>query len=364
MPPSDLENTLLERIRQNPFVSQQTLADELGLSRSRVAALLSQLTQQGFLLGRAYVLPPPRRIVCVGGAVLDRKYTARGPLVAGSSNPVGGSRSYGGVARNVAENLGRLGAACAFISVLGDDETARGLLSHLSSVGVDVSGCERLQNGRTAEYLALLSEAGELELALADMDIFEALTPALLERHTPQFQGASWVFADCNLPAQSLNFLLERRRVSHFRLALDAVSVAKSARLPTSLEGLDLLFLNRDEAAALTGISERGDAALERILNTLHSRGVAEVVLSLGESGLMASSRANFIHLNAPPTQVIDVTGAGDALIAGTLYRLLEGANLTQACGSGQRLAQLTLSTPHSVYPNLSSQSLLPEETP
>ena len=364
MPPSELENTLLERIRQNPFVSQQTLANELGLSRSRVAALLSQLTQQGYLLGRAYVLPPPRRMVCIGGAVLDRKYTARGPLVVGSSNPVGGSQSYGGVARNVAENLGRLGAACAFISVLGDDETARGLLSHLSSAGVDVSGCERIQNGRTAEYLALLNRSGELELALADMDIFEALTPTVLERHTSRFQGASWVFADCNLPAQSLSFLLERRRVSRFRLALDAVSVAKSARLPASLEGLDLLFLNRDEAAALTGISERGDAALERILNTLHSRGVAEVVLSLGEAGLITSSADSQTRLNALPTRVVDVTGAGDALIAGTLYRLLEGANLTDACRTGQKLAQLTLITPHSVYPQLSSQSLLSEETP
>ena len=161
-----------------------------------------------------------------------------------------------------------------------------------------------------------------------------------------------------------MSFLLERRRVSRFRLALDVVSVAKSARLPASLEGLDLLFLNRDEAAALTGISERGDAALERILNTLHSRGVAEVVLSLGEAGLITSSADSQTRLNALPTRVVDVTGAGDALIAGTLYRLLEGANLTDACRTGQKLAQLTLITPHSVYPQLSSQSLLSEETP
>ena len=235
MPPSNLENTLLERIRHNPFVSQQALANELGLSRSRVAALLSQLTQGGYLLGRAYVLPTPRRVVCIGGATLDRKYRARGPVIPGSSNPVGGSQSYGGVARNVAENLGRLGAACAFISVLGDDETARGLLSHLSTAGVEVSGVERVNGGRTAEYLALLTQHGELELALADMDIFDSLTPALLERHRPKLQGAAWVFADCNLPAESVIDLLERRRVSHFRLALDPVSVAKSARLPVSL---------------------------------------------------------------------------------------------------------------------------------
>ncbi len=358
MPPTDLENTLLERIRHNPFVSQQALADELGLSRSRVAALLSQLTQEGHLLGRAYVLAQPRRVVCVGGGVLDRKYRARGPIVSGSSNPVGGSQSYGGVARNVAENLGRLGAACAFISVLGDDETAKILLGHLSAAGVEVSGVERLSGGRTAEYLALLTESGELELALADMDIFEAITPALLERHRPRLQGAAWVFADCNLPAESLEYLLELRRRSGFKLALDPVSVAKSARLPASLEGLDLLFLNRDEAAALT--SEPQDA-LEPMLDALHARGAAQAVLSLGESGLIISSANERVHLPAPPTEVQDVTGAGDALIAGTLYRLLEGESLQSACRTGQRLAQLTLGTPHSVYPNLSSALLEPD---
>jgi len=363
MPPSDLENTLLERIRHNPFASQQALADELGLSRSRVAALLSQLTQGGYLLGRAYVLPTQRRVVCIGGGVLDRKYRARGPIVPGSSNPVGGSQSYGGVARNVAENLGRLGAACAFVSVLGDDETAKALLGHLSAAGVEVSGVERVTGGRTAEYLALLTDSGELELALADMDIFEALTPALLERHRPKLQGAAWVFADCNLPPESVTDLLERRRNSSFRLALDPVSVAKSARLPLALQGLDLLFLNRDEAAAMTGEPGIDEGSLERMLSALHARGVAEVVLSLGEAGLMVSSAEGRIHLPAPYTKVLDVTGAGDALIAGTLYRLLEGESLEQACHTGQRLAQLTLSTPHSVYPNL-SRALLEAESP
>ena len=101
--------------------------------------------------------------------------------------------------------------------------------------------------------------------------------------------------------------------------------------------------------------------SLERILSALHARGVAEVVLSLGKVGLVVSSAGGRVHLPAPPTEVLDVTGAGDALIAGTLYRLLEGQSLESACHTGQRLAQLTLGTPHSVYPQLSSALLEPD---
>ena len=49
---------------------------------------------------------PVPSIICIGGAVLDRKYKAKAELAPGTSNPVSGFRSFGGVARNVTENLG------------------------------------------------------------------------------------------------------------------------------------------------------------------------------------------------------------------------------------------------------------------
>ncbi|WP_246716354.1 winged helix-turn-helix transcriptional regulator [Martelella soudanensis] len=110
---SDVENAVLGLIRQNPFAGQQQMADQLGLSRSAVAAHVVRLTERGFILGRGYLLPEEGRVVVIGGAVIDRKYLARAPLIAGTSNPVEGMRSFGGVARNVAENLAALGPASA-----------------------------------------------------------------------------------------------------------------------------------------------------------------------------------------------------------------------------------------------------------
>ena len=48
-------------------------------------------------------------IICIGGANVDRKLYAKHEIANGTSNPVKSSRTVGGVARNIAENLGRLG---------------------------------------------------------------------------------------------------------------------------------------------------------------------------------------------------------------------------------------------------------------
>src|SRR5690606_28958332 len=120
----------------NPFAGQQEIAASLGLARSTVAAHIVSLTQKGYILGRGYVFPKPRRIFCCGGGTIDRKYWAAKPVVFGTKNPVKGQRAFGGVARNVAENLIRLGVETSLMTVVGDDENGRSVVRQLDDLGV------------------------------------------------------------------------------------------------------------------------------------------------------------------------------------------------------------------------------------
>ena len=67
------KDQLYALIRSNPFISQQDLASELGLSRSAVAGHIAGLIRERRLLGRAYVLPDSRPVLCIGAANLDCK---------------------------------------------------------------------------------------------------------------------------------------------------------------------------------------------------------------------------------------------------------------------------------------------------
>jgi pseudouridine kinase len=348
------ERAVLDRLIANPFIGQQELANVLGLARSTIAAHIVQLMRKGFVLGRGYVMAQGKRIVCVGGATVDHKYHAAAPLIPGTSNPARGQRSLGGVARNVAENLARLGVATSLVTIVGDDENGRAILRHLRDIGVDTSQTISTVERPTAEYAAILDPQGSLAIGVADMDIFDLFTAAHIERIWPHLAVASWVFADCNLPADTLAGLIARKQGARFSLAIDAVSMPKGQRLPEDLSGIDLLFLNRGEARAVLG----ADLTPTKAATALRARGVQIVVLTLGAKGCVVATEQVARPVPSIRAHLVDVTGAGDAMISGTLYGMLAGERPLAAARTGTLLASMTVESEATVHPNLSAQFL------
>ncbi|MGI3167208.1 PfkB family carbohydrate kinase [Pseudooceanicola sp. 200-1SW] len=356
---SPLESAILKHITQNPFAGQQELADQMSIARSTVAAHIVTLTRKGYILGRGYVLPAAKRVVCLGGAVFDRKFRASQPLVRATSNPATGFHSYGGVARNVLENLALLGHDTSFLSVVGDDQTGHNLLGHLRERGVDVSQVALSPTRATAEYCAILSPEGDLDLGIAAMDIFEELTPDRLDRARSHLTSATLLFSDCNPPMETISQLIERSRGARYTLAIDPVSTHKARRLPADLTGVGLLFMNVDEASAYLSSSFSADAeGAAQAARALRTRGVGGAVVSTGTEGLVVADDQGVTHVPAIPSHPVEVTGAGDAMIAGTLHATLSGQPLAEAALTGALLAALTVETATTVRADLSAAFL------
>ncbi|MBM1174188.1 carbohydrate kinase family protein [Microvirga arabica] len=295
-------------------------------------------------------MKPGISITCIGGAAVDRKYRALNAIRQGTSNPVLSERSFGGVARNVAENMARLGVTVSLASILGKDENGRAILDDLEGLGIGTQFMTISDRHATAEYVAVLQPDGELAVGLANMTIFDEMTPALLRRIEPDLQS-SWFFADCNLPSETLHALVDIAHRQPLPLAIDAVSTPKVARLPRDLTGVGLLFLNLDEACAYLGASEE---APEKAAARLLACGATRVVLTLGKTGLVVADRSGVSQIGAVGAQIVDATGAGDALIGATLVALLKGHSLTEAAHLGTAAAALTVESTTSVRPDLS----------
>ena len=284
---------------------------------------------------------------------MDRTYRLGGPLVPGTSNPVAGRRGFGGVARNVAENLARLGSSASLITLIGDDDDGRALVEDLTAVGVGTGGVVRVPGRETATYAAVLTPEGDLALGLADMAILDGLAPDLLTANAGRLATTDWVFADCNVTAGLMAALADPKRRHGYRLAVDPVSVAKSAHLPPDLHGIDLLVLNRDEAAAI--LERRGLMGLDpqESAATLLRAGAAGVVLTLGPDGAIAANPEGVVRVAATPATPVDVTGAGDSLMATVLHALMGEERLAAAVSWGCRAAALTVASPYTVDPGL-----------
>lgn len=349
---------ILHHIRQNPFITQQELADLIGISRSAVAGYIAQLTKRGEIKGRAYVLRDEGMIACIGGANLDRKARGKQQVRLQSSNPVTIMESCGGVARNIAENLGRLGCNTSLITSIGEDKEGEWLLQETKKHGVHISQVWRLPTQRTGTYTALLNIDGEMVVSLANMDIYDALTPEMFAEKWSHIAAAHVVFIDTNIPADCLAYIIERCREENILLFVDPVSSIKAKKLPQQLDGVEAILPNREEAELMAGMKITTIEECAEACRKIRERGVKHVIVTLGEEGIYYQSDEVEEHMAPYPTEVVDVTGAGDAFASGLLYGIVNGESFQRACRLGLAASALTLQTEQSVSPLLKAEQL------
>ncbi len=357
---TERERKLLERLTENPFLTQVQLAEEIGLSRSATANLLSGLQQKGYIEGKAYVLRKSVGITCIGGANVDHKALLLGPHQPGTSNPIRSVRSPGGVMRNLAENLGRLGEDVHLMTIVGNDADGSYLLDN--SVGLfSTHLTDRSESGQTGSYHAILATDGSLVAGYADMEICEHMDREWIESKRADFRRSKWVVADGNLDAGALEALVEYARTDAFQLCLIGVSAPKMKRMPRDLKGLDVMICNVDESQSYF---ETDEVKAERLCRLWLDAGVKKAVVTAG-AGSVAYGEDQ-VHLMETETlraeDIEDVTGAGDAFSAGVLYGLAHGESLKKACHYGAANAKSTIRSKDSVQRDLTKEKLIEEE--
>jgi pseudouridine kinase len=355
---------LLELIRANPFISQQELAAALSLSRPAVANHIAGLIRERKLLGRAYVLPDRRPVTCIGAANLDRKLRSLAGIALHTSNPASQSESFGGVARNIADNLARLGTAVALLTATGKDSSGAALLAHAQSLGIDTGGTLQLDGSSSGTYTAVLDQDGEMVVALADMALYDRLDPAFVDSRAARIAASALVVADLNLPLETVDAVIAQARRLDAPLVLVAVSEPKMVRLPRDLSGVRLLILNRGELAARVGRELAGEAELDAAVREVRAQGARDLIVTRGAEGVVFTRGERVVRLRAEAAEVVDVTGAGDAFAAAVCWSLVQdGEDLELACRRGLRLSTLTIGVAETVHPKLGPDSLADIDT-
>jgi pseudouridine kinase len=350
------EREIVELLRRDPLIGSEAIAERLGTSRASVNVHLSNLGKKGVILGRGYILGERPGVVVIGGANVDVKARSTSRVRRTTSNPGQASMTPGGVGRNIAENLARLGVRTFLVSAIGRDALGDSLLSQTVAAGVR---CEYVQRTElpTGTYTAVLDSDGELIVAVSDMAAVDALGPGSVNEARDIIATAGLLVLDGNLTISALTHAGDLAAAAQVRTILEPVSVPKAALIASSITADRPTYAvtpNRDELEALTGLPTRTDKQLQKAADSLHRRGVEHVWVRLGSRGSLfstASSAATW--LQARIATVADVTGAGDAMLAAFCHAVLTGRDPIEAARYGQAAAMLTLASPHTVRPDL-----------
>ena len=291
-------------------------------------------------------------VALIGGVNMDISAHSTAPMVPADSNPGRILCSPGGVARNVAENLVRMGVDARLLSVLGDDVFGQALRQAAATIGLDLSACATIPGQRTATYLSMHGADGDMGVAVNDMGILECLTPELLGRHTDLLSGAAALVVDSNVRQDVLTWI--GTYWAHKAVFAETVSVAKCLKLQPVLGHIHTLKANRLEAQALSGRPITSPHSACDAARSLHQRGVRNVVISLGASGVAWCNADGVVgHRAVQPVPMVSATGAGDALLSGLVYGYIHGLPLDTSVHWAMACAELTLSSTFANSPDL-----------
>ena len=349
------ERQILQLIEADPMISQQQIADRLGITRSSVAVHISNLMKKGAIAGKGYVLRSGSYAVVVGGVNVDIGGRSFAPLVAADSNPGSVTLSLGGVGRNIAHNLSLLGVDVRLLTAYGGDLHGEHVAASCSELGIDLSHALRVSGAATSTYLYLTDPAGEMALAVSDMAICEKITPAYLAANLTLLQNAQVVAADANIPAESLRFLAENLTVPLF---VDPVSTTKAEKLRPILDKIHTLKPNRLEAELLSGVKIETPADVEAAADRLLELGVHRLFLSLGAQGVCAAMGDRRLYLPNIPGSLVNTTGCGDAFMAALVWAYLEGMDLETTARAGLAAGSIAMESSETINPDLSAQAL------
>ena len=246
------------------------------------------------------------------------------------------SEAYPGGAANAVNNLADLGARVLPVGVVGADEGGRTLLEYFKRKRVDVSGILRTSDWVTTmktRYLAGWTHTTEQQVLRVDREPSAALSKAMqarIERKARQYarRAGAVLVSDYGLGAAtpSLTRKLKAKRImldSRYRL-LEYRGARITAATPNEPE-LEAAYQTRvgTDTRKLETLGER----------VFHDLGLEALLVTRGRDGLAIFER------NRPPQHIpiygsdtpVDVTGAGDTVIAVFTLAVAAGASYLEA---------------------------------
>ncbi len=291
-------------------------------------------------------------VVVFGASVVDIFGFSTAKYRPYNSTPGQVKMSFGGVCRNIAENLARVNVNTKFISVVGDDEKGRSMLEHSQLFGYDMSESLILEKSGTPTYLAILNEMGEMVSGIVDMGALDELSFDFINSKDDIIRGSEYLFLDADSP-ENLEYILKRYK-GDTKFVLDPVSAEKAIGIKHLIHHFHTIKPNRYEAEVLSGIEINSDDDLMIAGQYFLDLGIENVFISLDCEGIFFTNGKESYKVTAWDVNVCNVTGAGDSFVAGLGYGYSNDLPVIDTIKTAMAMSIIAIGSQETINPDLS----------
>jgi len=295
-------------------------------------------------------------IAVIGGANIDIQGFPYDKMNFRDSNPGKIKISLGGVGRNIAENLVKLGVNVKLISVIGSDPYGLKILQEANKIGLDMEDSLILEGEATSIYLSMLDQSGDMIAAISYMDIYENMTVEFIKEKKKVIDNSKLCIIDTNISKEVIEFILmNHKKIDFF---LDTVSTAKAKKVKDLIGYFHTIKPNRIEAELLTGIEINDEDDLKRASEYFLRKGVKRVFISLGEKGVFYCDENNMSNIKIPKIKPVNATGAGDAFMAAIAYGHYYNINIEETVRMAIAASIIAISHENTINPDMSLENI------
>ncbi|MBU1094489.1 MAG: carbohydrate kinase family protein [Firmicutes bacterium] len=291
-----------------------------------------------------------KKIVVIGGTNHDIFAYTYQQAKMNDSNPGYLKDSFGGVGRNIAENLARLDLSPTFITAIGKDIVGQDIIDSGSKLGIHF---DVIEVETTPTYVAVVDQNKDMLVAVAAMDELEQMTVDQIKGKIDFVNQADLLILDTNFNQTVLSYIFNEVKIP---ICVDAISTHKAQKIVHFYSQMKMLKLNLFEAKTLSGLDCQTKEDIEKIGFYFCNQGVGEIYITLGDQGAYRFDGKSHQFISGRKISIVNTTGAGDAFFAGVIYAF---EHQMDALSCGMAAALITLQDSKAVSSNLNQEQLL-----
>lgn len=329
------EKEILDIIKDNPTIEQSEIADLLNISRSTVAVHISSLQKQGYLLGKGYIVADEQYVLGIGAANVDVYGKSRIKIRTHYDHPADIRSSIGGVMHNIISNYVKLGGNSRLITAYSDDSYGKMIVEECKNSGIDISDSLFIKNRSSGIFMQIQDENNDMYLAICDMSILESVTAEFISSKKHILLGSRLVVIDPSLPDETIEEII---RICKDRVAIyiDPISDNYALKIKKYVKDFDLIKPNHSELENLYGKKLKSEEEIIKACKELISKGLKKIVVSRGKEGVIYADKETVIKKKfKEEKQMINASGAGDALMSALIYGEVNGLDIDDTIDYG-----------------------------
>jgi ribokinase len=246
----------------------------------------------------------------------------------------------GGKGANQADAIAKLGAPVRMLGGVGADAMGEVLLASLHQDGVDISQIERFDGASTGIATIIVDDAGCNCIVVTPGANYRIL-PGDIRNLQTVIEDSDIIVTQLEIPMETVrNSLQLAKKLGKTTILNPAPAGALDDDL---LSDVDILIPNETELELLSGEPLHTEAEIIAAARKLITRGVQEVIVTLGEKGCVYVNAEQSQGFVAYQVDTVDTTAAGDSFIGGVAVALSEGKQIEEAISFAMVVAALTV---------------------